>query len=68
LADDVNKGKMEETVVLTDEEIHVLIQFYEANPCLYLIIHADYQNREKKCVLENEIAAILQKPGKICVY
>jgi len=60
LAVDVNK--MED--IWSDEDIVTLIQFYEANPCLYVITHADYRNRDKKRILENEIACILKKPGE----
>jgi len=59
----VDISNMEESV-WTDEECIVLIQFYEANPCLYLTTHTDYRNRDKKRVFENEIAAILMKPGE----
>jgi len=48
----------------TDAEITKLIEFYETNPMLYDPVDANYRNRDLKREKENEIAAILGKPGK----
>ena len=48
----------------TDAEITKLIEFYETNPMLYDPADANYRNRDLKRQKENEIAAILGKPGK----
>ena len=53
---------------LSDGDVLRLISFYEANPCLYDVTNAEYRNKIKKRQLETEIAQILQKTGKVCMY
>ena len=53
---------------MSDGDVLTLISFYEANPCLYDVTNAEYRNKIKKCQLETEIAQILQKTGKVCMY
>ena len=53
---------------MSDGDVLRLISFYEANPCLYDVTNAEYRNKIKKRQLETEIAQILQKTGKVCMY
>jgi len=48
----------------TDDDVFTLIGFYEQNSCLHDVTSAEYRNKTKKRMLENDIATILHKTGK----
>jgi len=47
-----------------DDDVVTLINFYEENCILHDVSHPEYSNKVKKRALENELAEMLQKPGK----
>jgi len=48
----------------SDADVVTLINFYEENTCLHDVTSAEYRNKVKKRVLEQQISDMLQKPGK----